>query len=163
MMMIIKPLPIEMPIDIPIYIKIDIPSDIPIDVPIDVPLDVLIDVPIDEPIDIPIDIPNDIPIDIPIDIPLKYQLIYQLIYPDIGIYRVIFLTGPPLKLSLDWPPPQWLHKVPYHLYNPFSNYRSCNITKNYLERLHSLLRCGPPQLKQRIFPKPGELGCLKKR
>ena len=33
MMMIIKPLPIEMPIDIPIYIPIDIPSDIPIDIP----------------------------------------------------------------------------------------------------------------------------------
>ena len=29
MMMIIKPLPIEMPIDIPIYIPSDIPFDIP--------------------------------------------------------------------------------------------------------------------------------------
>ena len=38
MMMIIKPLPIEMPIDIPIYIPINIPIDIPSDIPIDTPL-----------------------------------------------------------------------------------------------------------------------------
>ena len=25
---------------------------------------------------------------------------------DALIYTVIFLTGPPLKMSLDWPPPQ---------------------------------------------------------
>ena len=38
MMMIIKPLPIQMPIDIPIYIPIDIQSDIPIDIAIDINL-----------------------------------------------------------------------------------------------------------------------------
>ena len=28
------------------------------------------------------------------------------------IYRVIFLTGPPLKISLDWPPPNLLGLAP---------------------------------------------------
>ena len=28
------------------------------------------------------------------------------------IYRVIFLTGPPLKMSLDWPPPNLLGLAP---------------------------------------------------
>ena len=27
-------------------------------------------------------------------------------------YRVIFLTGPPLKMSLDWPPPNLLGLAP---------------------------------------------------
>ena len=27
-------------------------------------------------------------------------------------YRVIFLTGPPLKISLDWPPPNLLGLAP---------------------------------------------------
>ena len=29
-----------------------------------------------------------------------------------SIYRVIFLTGPPLKMSLDWPPPKLLGLPP---------------------------------------------------
>ena len=29
-----------------------------------------------------------------------------------NIYRVIFLTGPPLKISLDWPPPNLLGLAP---------------------------------------------------
>ena len=28
------------------------------------------------------------------------------------IYRVVFLTGPPLKMSLDWPPPNLLGLAP---------------------------------------------------
>ena len=30
------------------------------------------------------------------------------------IYRVIFLTGPPLKMSLDWPPLNLLELAPPH-------------------------------------------------
>ena len=39
------------------------------------------------------------------------SVIYRLVDSH-SLYRVIFLTGPPLKMSLDWPPPNLLGLAP---------------------------------------------------
>ena len=41
------------------------------------------------------------------------SLIYSFFLVSYDIkYRVVFLTGPPLKMSLDWPPPKMLRLAP---------------------------------------------------
>ena len=39
-------------------------------------------------------------------------IFFKLTVIILSLYRVIFLTGPPLKMSLDWPPPNLLGLAP---------------------------------------------------